>query len=131
MIRGSCHCGKVTVAVESAPEWVASCNCSLCRRTGVLMAYYPVDMVTISGETMPYLTGDKWIEIRHCPTCACLTHWEPAADIEDRGLSADDFASLTNRRGVNARLLDGFAVTEEGPTFDGRPLDVRFHDNAG
>jgi hypothetical protein len=29
------------------------------------------------------------------------------------------------------RLLDGFAVAEDGPTFDGAPLEVRFMDNAG
>ena len=130
MISGSCHCGAVRIAVASAPEWVAMCNCSLCRRTGVLMAYYPAEAVTISGETAPYLTGDKWIAIHHCPACACLTHWQPVADLADRGLSAEDLASLTNRRGVNARLLDGFAVTAEGPAFEGMPLPVRFMDNA-
>ena len=131
MLQGSCHCGKVRIAVAAPPEWVAQCNCSLCRRTGVLMAYYPPDAVTISGETTPYLTGDKWIAIHHCPACACLTHWEPADGIGERGLSAEDLAFLTNRRGVNARLLDGFEVTAEGPAFDGRPLAVRFFDNAG
>jgi hypothetical protein len=115
MIAGSCHCGNVQIAVASAPEWVAMCNCSLCRRTGVLMAYYPADALTVTGETAPYLTGDKWIAIHHCPICACLTHWEPVPDIADRGLSAEDLASLTNRRGVNARLLDGFVDRRAQP----------------
>ena len=35
------------------------------------------------------------------------------------------------RIGVNARLLDGFAVTKDGPTFDGLAIEVRFLDNAG
>ena len=50
--------------------------------------------------------------------------------IEMAGLGPEDLASLTNRRGVNARLLDGFAVTAEGVVFEGAPLEVRFHDNA-
>ena len=129
-VQGSCHCGAVRIAAGQAPEWVAMCNCSLCRRTGVLMAYYPADTVTVTGDTAPYLTGDRWIAIHHCPTCACLTHWEPAAGIAERGLDPEELTFLMDRRGVNARLLDGFAVTADGPTFDGRPLEVRFFDNA-
>ena len=29
-----------------------------------------------------------------------------------------------------AENLDGFAVTRDGPTFDGEPIEVRFIDNA-
>ena len=117
--------------MPSAPEWVAQCNCSLCRKTGSLMAYYDRGEASVSGATTPYLTGDKFIETRHCPSCGCITHWDPAADLADKGLSEKDVAFLERRIGINARLLDGFAVTEAGPTFDGAPLEVRFHDNAG
>ena len=33
--------------------------------------------------------------------------------------------------GGNARLLDGFAVTEDGPTFDGTAIEVRFIEMRG
>ena len=118
-IPGSCHCGAVTIRVPGPPEWVASCNCSLCRRTGALMAYYPDDgSVSVSGETRAYVQGDGLIALLHCPTCASHTHWEPTGE-------------RFGRIGVNARVLDGFAVTADGPTFDGRPLELRFMDNAG
>jgi hypothetical protein len=38
-VRGSCHCGGVRITVPQAPEWVGSCNRSLCRKTGRLVAY--------------------------------------------------------------------------------------------
>jgi hypothetical protein len=95
-MRGSCHCGKVNVEVARPPDWVASCNCSLCLKLAPLMAYYHPDDVTIApaGESDGYIWGDKCIAIHHCRTCGCLTHWE----------------SLTagyDRMGVNARLFDG------------------------
>ena len=40
--RGSCHCGNVKYEVEldlSGP--VLACNCSMCSRTGSLMAFVP------------------------------------------------------------------------------------------
>jgi hypothetical protein len=52
-VQGSCHCGGVRLTVPHAPLWVGSCNCSLCRKTGWLVAYYPDDAVTVEGETVP------------------------------------------------------------------------------
>ena len=119
MIEGSCHCGAVRIAAPHAPEWVGSCNCSICKRLGSLMAYYPDDgSVTVTGETAAYVQGDRMIALHHCPACACTTHWESTGE-------------SYGRIGVNARLLDGFSVTKDGPTFDGAPIEVRFMDNAG
>jgi hypothetical protein len=122
-VTGSCHCGAVTIEVPGAPEWVGSCNCSFCRRSGALLAYYPDDGpenggVRISGETVPYIWGDKMISLHHCPICGCHTDWRSTGE-------------SYGKVGVNARLLDGFAVTEDGPTFDGSAIEVRFIDNAG
>ena len=119
MVAGSCHCGAVKVAVPGAPEWLASCNCSLCTKLGWLVAYYPDDgRVRVEGETTPYVWGDRMISIHHCPSCGSGTHW-------------DSTGESYGRVGVNARLLDGFAVSEGRPLFDGKPVEVRFMDNAG
>ena len=118
-IHGSCHCGAVKVRVRNAPEWLGSCNCSLCAKTGNLMAYYPDDgSVSVEGATATYIWGDRMIAHHHCPTCACRTHWSS---------TGESYGKI----GVNARLLDGFGVSADGPTFDGRPIAVRFLDNAG
>lgn len=130
-ICGSCHCGAVTIAVPAPPPTVVQCNCSLCRKLGWLVAYYDRAEVSIEGETEPYMTGEKWMKFRHCRQCGVTIHWEPAPGYEDRGLGPDELAFLTTKIGVNARLLDGFGVSDAGPTFDGRPLSIRFNDNAG
>jgi hypothetical protein len=112
----------VRIEAPAAPEWVASCNCSICKKLGSLVAYYPDDApehggVRVTGETVPYIWGDRMIALHHCPVCACFTDWRSTGE-------------SYGRVGINARLLDGFAVTKDGPTFDGASLEVRFMDNA-
>ncbi len=118
MLGGSCHCGAVRIEVPSAPEWLGSCNCSFCRRTGSLIAYYPDDgSVRISGETVAYIWVDRMISQHHCPTCGCFTDWRSTGE-------------SYGRVGVNARLLDGFEWREGKAVIDGREVEVRLLDNA-
>ena len=97
-MRGSCHCGKVGLEVPGAPAEVSSCNCSICRKTGILWCYFRPDEVVIEaadGATEPYIWGDKCLALHHCVTCGCITHW---VNLMPEG----------DRMGVNARLLEGF-----------------------
>ncbi len=104
--------------VPSAPEWVASCNCHICRKTGSLMAYYPDDgKVRVMGETVPYVHGDRMIAFNHCAICACQVGWVSTGE-------------SYGRVGINARLLDGFELRDGRFLFDGRELEVRYLDNA-
>lgn len=95
------------------------------------MAYYRPEEVRVEGETLTYLTGDRFIRLRHCPVCGCHTHWDANPEALAGELPEGVREALETRMGVNARLLDGFAVTKDGPTFDGAALEVRFMDNAG
>jgi hypothetical protein len=36
MLNGTCHCGKVRIDVPACPDTLILCNCSICRRYGVL-----------------------------------------------------------------------------------------------
>jgi hypothetical protein len=95
MIESSCHCGTVKLEIPSAPEVVTDCNCSICRRYGVLWAYYApahVRIIATEGATEVYLWGERSIEFHHCRNCGCVTHWAPV----DKQL---------DRMGVNARLM--------------------------
>jgi hypothetical protein len=97
-MRGSCHCGAVRIEVPAAPAWVGSCNCSICRRTGLLWSYYRPEEVRIEapeGATTAYIWGDRCLALHHCGTCGCITHWQ--------NLMPDP-----EKMGVNALLLDGF-----------------------
>ena len=129
-MKGSCHCGAVRIAVPAAPEWVASCNCSICRRTGALVAYYPPDPARVEGETATYVTGDRFIRFHCCAACACHTHWSANPEALAGDLPDGVREALAKKMGVNARLLDGFEMREGVPFFGGVELPVRFMDNA-
>lgn len=94
MILASCHCDAVRIETASAPETVTDCNCSICRRYGVLWAYYRPDEVRIcsSAGTDIYMWDDRSIEFHRCRNCGCVTHWS----------SVD---SSVDRMGINARLM--------------------------
>ena len=107
-VQGSCHCGKVRIELPSEPEWVADCNCPLCRRLAWRVAYFPPDQVRISGETTAYIWGDHVIGSHHCSVCGCGKHWQTLGQ---------DFGKM----GINARLIDDF---------DGGTVEVRKFENA-
>ena len=96
MIQASCHCGAVRLEIEAAPTEVTECNCSICRRYGVLWAYYSprqVHRVQPSGLTDVYMWDDRSIEFHRCAACGCVTNWSAADTTRDR-------------MGVNARLME-------------------------
>src|SRR5262249_10203650 len=97
MVSGTCHCGAVTIEIPSAPAELTSCNCSVCRRTGGLWCYFSPRDVRVTGSTATYRWGDKTLDLHHCATCGCTTHWTPINPSLDR-------------MGVNARLLDPTVV---------------------
>ncbi|MGN6515995.1 MAG: GFA family protein [Rhizomicrobium sp.] len=95
MIEASCHCGAVTLQIDTAPETVKDCNCSVCRRYGTLWAYYRLDQVRVTpkrGATDIYTWVDREIEIHRCKICGCVAYWWPAGE-------------SVNRMGVNANLM--------------------------
>jgi hypothetical protein len=75
MIEGACHCGAVRWRFDRIPESATACNCTVCRRYGVLWAYdYENEAIHVSGPTHIYTRGEA-IEFHFCPTCGCVTHW--------------------------------------------------------
>lgn len=84
MIEGSCHCGAVRWRFDGVPESATACNCTICRRYGVLWAYdYENERIRISGPTRSYVWGDRTIGFHFCPDCGCVAYWralKPGAD---------------------------------------------------
>lgn len=39
MIQGTCHCSAVSWQFKGLPESATACDCTVCRRYGVLWAY--------------------------------------------------------------------------------------------
>ena len=91
--HGSCHCGKVKLALEGEIDEVSECNCSICRRTGGLWHYCRPDQLCVTGNGVAYRQGDCMLDTWHCETCGCVTHWTAI----DLGYE---------RAGVNMRMFE-------------------------
>jgi hypothetical protein len=106
MLTGACHCGDTYWTLECDPGSITACNCTLCRRYGVLWAYDYVDeRIRIHGATNAYTRsgkGDPSLEILFCPTCACVLAW--------RGLRPE--ADGRRRIAANVRLAPPEAVAD-------------------
>ena len=101
MIEGACHCGKVRWTFEGTPESATACNCTLCRRYGVLWIYdYENERIHVSGPTRTYAWGDRTIGFHFCPDCGCMAYWR-ALNPRDDG---------RRRIAVNVRLSEPDAV---------------------
>ncbi|MEQ8965963.1 MAG: GFA family protein [Azospirillaceae bacterium] len=75
-IDGSCHCGAVRWRFAGVPDTATACNCTICRRYGVLWAYgHDGEGVDVSGETRAYVRGDRSIGFHFCPACGCVAYW--------------------------------------------------------
>lgn len=84
------------------PDSVTACNCTVCRRYGVLWAYdYQDEGIKVFGPTKAYVRG-KAIEFHFCPTCGCVAYW--------RALQTDKEGR--RRIAVNVRLTEPEAVAQ-------------------
>lgn len=83
MIEGSCHCGAVRWEFDGIPDGATACNCTVCRRYGVLWAYdYQDEGIRVFGPTQAYIRG-KYIGFHFCPTCGCVAYWRSLEAGED------------------------------------------------
>lgn len=96
MLEGSCLCRAVRWRFEGQPDGATACNCTACRRYGVLWAYdFEGEGVTVSGTTQSYARG-RALEFHFCPSCGCIAFW--------RGLQTDPQGR--RRIAVNLRLAE-------------------------
>jgi hypothetical protein len=109
-VRGTCPCGGVTVTSPGRPEFLKSCNCTLCFRLGTLWGYFDPSEVTVEGETKAFVRDDieVWLQTNFCPACSAVVSWTAVRDIG------------TPRMGINMRLFDPEALVG---------LPIRFPDN--
>ncbi len=101
MIEGSCHCGAVRWRFDGVPDGATACNCTVCRRYGVLWAYdFDNEGIHVSGPTTIYVRA-KAIEFHFCATCGCVAYW--------RSLHSE---AGRYRIAVNLRLTEPEAVAD-------------------
>ena len=113
---GSCHCGTVAYEVEfdKPLDGVMECNCSMCSRKGVKMAFVPrakMRLTTPEANASTYLFNRHVIQHRFCPTCG----------IHAYGIGKDPKGNEMAM--INVRCLEGVDYDAlPVKRFDGRAL---------
>ncbi|HET9988883.1 MAG TPA: GFA family protein [Kofleriaceae bacterium] len=110
--NGSCHCGAVSYSVELELGKVIACNCSICAKSGTLLAFVAEDKFELkTGEDAltPYTFNKHVILHNFCKTCGIKSF--------SRGKKPDGTPMVA----INARCLDGIDVfTLDVQQFDGK-----------
>ena len=112
--QGGCHCGAVRFEVEMDLQDGATCNCSICEKSGTVLTFVPASAFKLlQGEDglRDYQFGKKKLHHLFCTTCGIRSF--------SRGAKPDG----TEMAAVNVRCLDGIDLASV-PTkqFQGRDL---------
>lgn len=114
---GGCHCGAVRYHVDLKLEGAVSCNCSICSKSGTLLAFAPATAFRLErGEDAQtdYQFGKRRIHHLFCRHCGVRSF--------SRGAMPDGTPMVA----VNVRCLEGVdPATLPVHAHDGRsvPLD--------
>ena len=104
--RGSCHCGAVHWEFRGTIPDATICNCTVCRRYGVLWAYeyegQGIRVVDTTDALTAYICGSQSLSFNFCRRCGNLVSW--------RGLRPGDNGQT--RIAVNLRLAEPADVAD-------------------
>jgi hypothetical protein len=111
---GGCHCGQVRYDVTVDLDQVLACNCSICTKRGLLLAFVKPECFALrSGaeNLTDYQFSKKVIHHVFCPECGVESF--------ARGTAPDGSEMIA----INARCLDNVDMGKLTPQpFDGRSL---------
>jgi len=98
--RGNCHCGAVGWTIRGHIPDATICNCTVCRRYGVLWAYgYDGEDIHVDDPQRvltAYTRGSPSLSFNFCRVCGNLVSWRGLRPMEDG----------RTRIAVNLRLAD-------------------------
>jgi hypothetical protein len=111
--EGGCQCGRVRYDVRlDLSKPVIACNCSMCGRSGTMLAFVPADQFTLrSGEDVltDYQFNHHVIHHLFCKVCGIKSF--------ARGVGRDGGVQIA----INTRCLDGVELDALNvQKFDGR-----------
>src|SRR3546814_16689009 len=104
--HGSCHCGAVAFDLEGEVSDAIDCNCSMCRRRGGLLAFFPREALTLTTPESNYGTyrfNKEHLAHHFCPTCGVAPFSEGAAP----RTGAKDRKSVVQGKRVSVRVHHG------------------------
>lgn len=116
-LTGSCHCGAVRYEIDATIDRVTECNCSICRKKGILHHRVDPDRFRLlAGEDAlaTYRFGTGVAQHRFCRHCGIHVFTRPRA--------APDLYT------VNVRTLDDWDLDVAKPqvvAFDGRHWEAQ------
>ena len=123
MLEGSCHCGAVRWSFEGVPDAATACNCTVCRRYGVLWAYgFENEGIAVSGDTHVYSCGSQSLGFHFCPNCGCVAYWRSFTEGEGGRRRIAVNLRLAEPAQVGSIIMDHFDGLE---TFKDLPRDGR------
>jgi len=70
--QGGCHCGRIAFELDADVTEAIECNCSMCRRRGSLLAFFPREALTLKTPDSDYATyrfNKALIGHHFCPDC--------------------------------------------------------------
>jgi hypothetical protein len=123
-MQGTCHCGGVTWRLDTPPLSVTACNCTICRRYGVLWAYGHIGQdIQTSGETTAYRRSHFGaIDFHFCSKCGCVTHYVATKPGDDGRHWTAVNLRLTEPEPIASLPIDHFDGLD---SFDDLPRDGR------
>lgn len=95
--QGSCHCGNVAFTLEGEVGPVVDCNCSICRRRGSLLAFYPREAVTLQTpeeDLATYTFNTHAIRHRFCTNCGICVFGEGTDPTSGKAMIAVNVRTL-------------------------------------
>jgi hypothetical protein len=109
MLEGSCHCGAVRWSFEGTPDSATACNCTVCRRYGVLWAYdFEGEGIRVSGPTRVNGRGRRTLGFHFCADCGCVAYWRATAPGDDGRRRIAVNLRLAEPEAVGAIVIDHF-----------------------
>ena len=101
------------------PRAAPACNCTVCRRYGVLWIYGHVgEDVRVTGPTSQYIREDH-LEFHFCSTCGCVVNWRGRHAGEDGRRRIAVNLRLAEPDGIGAipiRHFDGLVTFQPLPS---------------
>lgn len=112
MVRVSCHCGAVELAVELSDGFNTArrCDCSFCRRRGAIVVSARVEDVRIvQGADKLTLYQFNTETARHwfCSVCGIYTHHQRRSDPSQYGINVGCIAGVNPRDLGDVPWVDG------------------------
>ena len=109
--QGGCPCGQVRIRVRADLTQISECNCSICRKKGILHLVVPPEQFELlqgEGAITTYTFGSGVARHTFCGTCGIHAFYTPRSE--------------PDKVSVNVRCLEGIDVSQLQPSrlFDGQ-----------